>query len=148
MKLQFWKMRQTVLEIFILVNLFRSYRGFSHFGWQDRTGQNLHADGLYHEPASKCNFDLNRQNTLLLNLFGTIGRKNTTLDGMYHMLLVTVHISFWNNYTQKPSTFRDVTKGIQKEAQHYLCFYYSLFANKSFYSRGHVIKVRNFISSM
>ena len=52
--------------------------------------QNLHADGLYHEPASKCNFDLNRQNTLLLNLFGTIGRKNTTLDGMYHMLLVTV----------------------------------------------------------
>ena len=91
MKLQFWKMRQTVLEIFILVNLFRSYRGFSHFGWQDRTGQNLHADGLYHEPASKCNFDLNRQNTLLLNLFGTIGRKNTTLDGMYHMLLVTVY---------------------------------------------------------
>ena len=59
----------------------------------DRTlMQNLHADGLYHEPASKCNFDLNRQNTLLLNLFGTIGRKNTTLDGMYHMLLVTVHI--------------------------------------------------------
>ena len=58
----------------------------------DRTlMQNLHADGLYHEPASKCNFDLNRQNTLLLNLFGTIGRKNTTLDGMYHMLLVTVY---------------------------------------------------------
>ena len=54
--------------------------------------QNLHADGLYHEPASKCNFDLNRQNTLLLNLFGTIGRKNTTLDGMYHMLLLTVYI--------------------------------------------------------
>ena len=52
--------------------------------------QNLHADGLYHEPASKCNFDLNRQNTLLLNLFGTIGRKNTTLDGMYHMLLVGI----------------------------------------------------------
>ena len=57
--------------------------------------QNLHADGLYHEPASKCNFDLNRQNTLLLNLFGTIGRKNTTLDGMYHMLLVTVWAAQW-----------------------------------------------------
>ena len=57
----------------------------------DRTlMQNLHADGLYHEPASKCNFDLNRQNTLLLNLFDKMGRKNTTLDGMYHMLLVTV----------------------------------------------------------
>ena len=53
--------------------------------------QNLHADGLYHEPASKCNFDLNRQNTLLLNLFDKIGRKNTTSDGMYHMLLVTVY---------------------------------------------------------
>ena len=52
--------------------------------------QNLHADGLYHEPASKCNFDLNRQNTLLLNLFDKMGRKNTTLDGMYHMLLLTV----------------------------------------------------------
>ena len=57
----------------------------------DRTlMQNLHADGLYHEPASKCNFDLNRQNTLLLNLFDKMGRKNTTLDGMYHMLLLTV----------------------------------------------------------
>ena len=54
--------------------------------------QNLHADGLYHEPASKCNFDLNRQNTLLLNLFDKMGRKNTTLDGMYHMLLVTVYM--------------------------------------------------------
>ena len=59
--------------------------------------QNLHADGLYHEPASKCNFDLNRQNTLLLNLFGTIGRKNTTLDGMYHMLLVTVCNTGYND---------------------------------------------------
>ena len=54
--------------------------------------QNLHADGLYHEPASKCNFDLNRQNTLLLNLFDKMGRKNTTLDGMYHMLLLTVYV--------------------------------------------------------
>ena len=65
----------------------------------DRTlMQNLHADGLYHEPASKCNFDLNRQNTLLLNLFGTIGRKNTTLDGMYHILLVTVCILIEKNW--------------------------------------------------